>query len=140
MRFSYNWLKEMVDIPVDADTLARELTMVGLQLESKQQLENDVILDFEITVNRPDCLSVYGLAREIATIFGVPVPSVAGLHSAEVIRSEQNYGQYASADIQLKIMIEANQVRAPGEGTASAHMPRLETARRARARLEACGL
>jgi len=62
MRFSYNWLKEMVDIPVDADTLARELTMVGLQLESKQQLENDVILDFEITVNRPDCLSVYGLA------------------------------------------------------------------------------
>src|SRR3989304_9583025 len=82
MRFSYNCVKEMVDIPVDADTLARELTMVGLQLESKQQLENDVILDFEITVNRPDCLSVYGLAREIATIFGVPVPSVAGFHLA----------------------------------------------------------
>ena len=140
MRFSYNWLKEMVDIPVDADTLARELTMVGLQLESKQQLENDVILDFEITVNRPDCLSVYGLAREIATIFGVPVPSVAGLHSADVIRSEQNYGQYASADIQLKIMIEDTELcpRYCGQiltGVKIGPSPRWIVER-----LEACGL
>lgn len=39
---------------------------------------NDTVVEFEITSNRPDCLSVIGLARESAVSFGkefnVPVP------------------------------------------------------------------
>ncbi|MBR6618968.1 MAG: phenylalanine--tRNA ligase subunit beta [Clostridia bacterium] len=42
---------------------------------------NDVVTEFEITSNRPDCLSVLGLARETAVTFGMdfsePVPVVA---------------------------------------------------------------
>lgn len=34
---------------------------------------NDVITEFEITSNRPDCLSVVGLAREAAATFGMPL-------------------------------------------------------------------
>ena len=41
---------------------------------------DDTIVEFEITSNRPDCLSVIGLAREASATFGsplsVPVPSV----------------------------------------------------------------
>ena len=33
----------------------------------------DAVIDFEITANRPDCLSVAGLAREVATAFDVPL-------------------------------------------------------------------
>ena len=33
----------------------------------------DVILDIEVTPNRPDCLSVLGIAREIAAITNLPV-------------------------------------------------------------------
>ncbi len=33
---------------------------------------DDVCVEFEITPNRPDCLSVRGLAREAAATFGVP--------------------------------------------------------------------
>ncbi len=33
---------------------------------------DDVCFEFEITPNRPDCLSVLGLAREAAATFGVP--------------------------------------------------------------------
>ncbi|SVB06409.1 uncharacterized protein METZ01_LOCUS159263, partial [marine metagenome] len=33
----------------------------------------DVILDFEITANRPDCLSVLGVAREVAAFQGLPI-------------------------------------------------------------------
>ena len=33
---------------------------------------NDVVTEFEITPNRPDCLSVVGLAREAAAGFGIP--------------------------------------------------------------------
>ena len=34
----------------------------------------DVILDLEITPNRPDLLSHYGIAREIAALSAVPLP------------------------------------------------------------------
>ena len=33
---------------------------------------DDVIVDFEILANRPDCLSVWGVAREAAVVFGKP--------------------------------------------------------------------
>ncbi len=40
---------------------------------------NDIIIDFKITANRPDCQSVLGVAREIAVVlskpFNAPVPT-----------------------------------------------------------------
>ncbi len=30
-------------------------------------------MDFDVTANRPDCLSMVGIAREIATAYGVPL-------------------------------------------------------------------
>ncbi len=43
---------------------------------------NDTIIEFEITSNRPDCLSVVGLARETAATFNLPfnppTPKVRG--------------------------------------------------------------
>lgn len=43
---------------------------------------NDTVFDFEITSNRPDCLSVLGLAREVAATYELPLtihePKVKG--------------------------------------------------------------
>ena len=41
--------------------------------------DNDVVFDVTITPNRPDCMSVYGLARELAAFYEVPlmVPDLA---------------------------------------------------------------
>jgi len=61
-----SWLRELVDVPVDTATLARDMHMAGFEVAS---VEDDVI-DFEITANRPDCLSLIGLSREIATRYG----------------------------------------------------------------------
>ena len=41
---------------------------------------NDHVVEFEITPNRPDCLSVIGLAREAAATFGGPL----SLHAPQV--------------------------------------------------------
>ena len=41
---------------------------------------NDHVVEFEITPNRPDCLSVIGLAREAAATFNAPL----ALHTPEV--------------------------------------------------------
>jgi len=35
--------------------------------------EDDVLFDVSITPNRPDCLSVYGLARELAAYYDIPL-------------------------------------------------------------------
>lgn len=52
---------------------------VGLPIVQALGMD-DTSVDFEITPNRPDCLSVRGLAREAAATFGVPfrdhVPAV----------------------------------------------------------------
>lgn len=36
-------------------------------------LLNDYVLDVAITANRPDCMSVIGIAREVSAIFNIPV-------------------------------------------------------------------
>jgi hypothetical protein len=58
-----SWLRELVDVPVSAAQLARDLHMAGFEVASA----DDAVIDFEITANRPDCLSLMGLAREVAT-------------------------------------------------------------------------
>lgn len=38
----------------------------------KNSEAHDAVLDLEITANRPDCLSIIGIAREIATAYNLP--------------------------------------------------------------------
>ncbi|MCR5040867.1 MAG: phenylalanine--tRNA ligase subunit beta, partial [Clostridia bacterium] len=56
---------------------------VGLDIREAIGL-NDLLIDFEITPNRPDCLCVTGLAREAAATFGLPFalkkPAVGKTH------------------------------------------------------------
>jgi phenylalanyl-tRNA synthetase beta chain len=73
MKISYNWLKEFVDVPVDAQTLGQRLTHIGLALESHAELQGDSVLDLDVTTNRPDCLSHLGVAREVAAIYSLPL-------------------------------------------------------------------
>ena len=44
----------------------------GQSVGTGLQASDDAVIDFEITANRPDCLSVAGLAREAATACRVP--------------------------------------------------------------------
>jgi phenylalanyl-tRNA synthetase beta chain len=55
---------------------------------------NDTVVEFEITNNRPDCLSVIGLAREAAATFDTPLtlhePEVQGAGDGDDIRNYLN--------------------------------------------------
>jgi phenylalanyl-tRNA synthetase beta chain len=55
----------------------------------------DVILDLEITPNRPDCLSVIGIAREIAALTGETL-HLPEIHYQE---TEKSIDTFASVDI-----------------------------------------
>jgi phenylalanyl-tRNA synthetase beta chain len=65
VRIVHEWLSELVDIPADVETVAREISLRGFEVAS---VEHGVI-DFEITANRPDCLGHLGIAREAAVIW-----------------------------------------------------------------------
>jgi len=55
----------------------------------------DVNFDFDVTPNRPDCLSVIGVAREIAALTGGPL-RLPPIHYEEL---EDSIGSFASVDI-----------------------------------------
>ena len=63
-----SWLKEYVDITLSPKELGDRLTEVGLGTEKITKADGDGIFEFEITPNRPDLLSILGIAREIAAV------------------------------------------------------------------------
>lgn len=73
MNISYNWLKEIIDLDLSAEEAARALTRVGLAVEGIEPHGDDLVLDIDLTSNRPDCLSHRGVARELGVITGKPL-------------------------------------------------------------------
>lgn len=99
MKISLNWLTDYVDVTMPAAELASLLMHIGLAVESIEETDSDIVLDVEVTSNRPDCLGHIGVAREIAAATGQPlrlpnlanvpvVGELAGLTSVEVLDSE----------------------------------------------------
>jgi phenylalanyl-tRNA synthetase beta chain len=74
MRLVRSWLREFVDVQASAEEIAEKLSLRGFEVASIEPLDGgDAVIDFEITANRPDCLSVLGLAREVATTYDLPL-------------------------------------------------------------------
>ncbi len=75
MRILLSWLREFVPVQDSAEALARTMSVRGFAVEGIEQLGDDAVIDFEVTANRPDCMSMVGMAREIAVTYGVPLLS-----------------------------------------------------------------
>ena len=81
MRILVSWLREIVTLPdrpgspVSIEELADTLTMRGFEAAAVEPWPAsdgeppDAVLDLEITTNRPDCLCVLGIAREVGTVY-----------------------------------------------------------------------
>src|SRR3989338_3019378 len=93
MKISYNWLKEYVNFYLSPQELADKLTNAGLVVANIQSVEEDFCLDIEVTSNRPDCLGIIGIAREVVAVVG-----------ASVQLPETNY---ISIDIEVSKLISA---------------------------------
>ena len=73
MRVSLDWIKEFVDLKASAQEVADRLTMAGLEIEGMEKVGDDVVMEVNVTPNRPDCLSILGVAREAAAAFCLPL-------------------------------------------------------------------
>ena len=94
MKISLNWLSDYTTLPagLSPKDLAHQLTMATVEVEGVHALPADaatgapadVILEIDnkSLTNRPDLWGHYGVARELAAIFRVPlkplVPTPAG--------------------------------------------------------------
>ena len=66
MFISYNWLRELTGTKLSAAEIRDRLTNVGLAVDAVDERGDDFVLDVEVPSNRGDCLSHYGIARELA--------------------------------------------------------------------------
>src|ERR1700679_2933804 len=81
MNILTNWLRHYVPtIPVDDRQLADDLTLRGIAVEGVHSLgtsadssSNGSLFEMDITTNRVDAMNHYGIAREAATIYNLPL-------------------------------------------------------------------
>ncbi len=76
MKVLYNWLKEFVNVTVPPAELRARLSLSGTAVDAIEDTPSGPVMDAEVNINRPDCLGHYGIAREVATLYRLPLKSV----------------------------------------------------------------
>ena len=70
----YHWLLEYLDTSAKPNEIAKYLSLCGPSVERIEKIDGEPVFDIEITTNRVDSMSIYGIAREAAAIlpeFGI---------------------------------------------------------------------
>lgn len=73
MKTTHEWVDSYVKTGLDAQAVADKLTIAGTEVEAFDEVGEDICFTLEVTSNRTDCLSVIGLARELAATTGKTV-------------------------------------------------------------------
>lgn len=61
-----SWLREYLKTEATPEKIAEVLSLTSVSVERLEKIENDFVYDIEVTTNRPDVMSVIGVAREAA--------------------------------------------------------------------------
>src|SRR2546422_673411 len=77
MKVVYNWLKDFVDVTAAPQELASRLALSGTNFAGVEIGPHGAVIDAEVSSNRPDCPGHYGIARELAAIYKLPLKHVA---------------------------------------------------------------
>src|SRR5215469_14598151 len=98
MKVVYNWLQDFVGVTATPQELASRLALSGTNIASVEAAPLGGVIDAEVTSNRPDCLGVYGIAREVGAILKLPL---------EPIRPSPAESARAKASDAVSVKIEA---------------------------------
>src|SRR3989475_3935060 len=96
MKVVYNWLKDFVDVAATPHELASRLALSGTNIAGMENGPHGAVIDAEVSSNRPDCLGHYGIAREVAAIYKLPLKHV----SPEPVEGEAKAGEAVKVEIQ----------------------------------------
>jgi phenylalanyl-tRNA synthetase beta chain len=98
MKLSPQWIREFVDLSVNDRRLAEDLTNVGISVEGVSGSGADTVFEMEIGTNRPDAMNHYGVAREAAAIYDLPLKQLSA-HSSQPSANPPN-------DVPFPIIVE----------------------------------
>ncbi|MBI4822757.1 MAG: phenylalanine--tRNA ligase subunit beta [Nitrospirae bacterium] len=131
MLISLEWLKEFISLNIDPHEIAHILTMAGLEVEAIEAVDADYVFEVNVTPNRPDCLSIHGIARELSAITGRPI-----MFPESDIKESRRFGTVCEFDIAIKDVLLCKRYagRVIRDVTVSASPDWLKR------RLEKCGL
>jgi phenylalanyl-tRNA synthetase beta chain len=90
MKIAYDHLTRFISGKPDIDELSEKL----FQLGHEHEIENN-IFDFEFTPNRGDCLSLNGLARDLAAFY--PLNKKVDIYTKDIQNLELNFLNNATA-------------------------------------------
>jgi len=68
IKITYNWLLEYLETKAKPEEIASYLSLCGPSFEYTKQIDDDFLYEIEITSNRVDAASVFGIAQEAAAI------------------------------------------------------------------------
>src|ERR1700685_1101452 len=98
MKLSPQWIRDFVDLTVDDRHLADDLTNAGIAVEGISGEGKKTVFEMEIGTNRPGAMNHYGVAREAAAIYGLPLrPIEAKLPGSKSSEAKSSLAQHPSA-------------------------------------------
>lgn len=117
MQVPVEWLKEYVDIDISEEALADRLTMSGLEVEEIAEVGGQKVFSTYVTPNRPDLLSIVGVAREISALLAseirLPKPDIqeCGAQASDLVKvdiqSPENCPRYSARVITDTKIVES---------------------------------
>lgn len=63
-----NWLKDYLETNATPKEFADAMSLTSVSIEHMEKVGDDVVFDIEVTTNRPDLMSIEGIAREASAI------------------------------------------------------------------------
>ncbi|MCW2932108.1 MAG: phenylalanine--tRNA ligase subunit beta [Actinomycetia bacterium] len=116
MKVSLEWLSDFIDLPAGVSTaeLAHQLTLKTVEVEDVLDVDGDWILEIDnkSLTNRPDLWGHYGIAREFAAIYSLPLRALPA-----AARPAATDGLVGSADPELCTRFAAVAFGAEGSST-----------------------
>jgi len=115
MKILYSQIVKLVpQLKANSREVGETLTMTGFMMDGLEKVtyqgKIDYLMSFEVRQNRPDCLSVFGLAKEVAAYFGLKI----ALPKAKVVyprAGQLNIGVEAPKHVRRSLAVEINELK-----------------------------
>ena len=111
MKISYNWLQNYFEEKLpEPEKISEGIIFHSFEVEDIEKINNDTIFDIKVLPDRAhDCLSYWGIAKEISAIFDIKISSPNGFLKA-LGRGDMGVPDYLKNQFNsdLQIIIEDN--------------------------------
>ncbi len=78
MKLIYSYLQKFLpDLSIKPEQLRDDLTMIGHFANFFEKIDDEIVFDLDIKVNRGDCLGYYGLAKDLSIFYNIPIKNLS---------------------------------------------------------------